>query len=70
MPNITPHPVTGIGRWTDEEIARFLTNGIKPKGQPATSLMRVVFQGSAAGYKDMTPADALGRWSAAPCART
>lgn len=57
--NITPHPVTGIGRWTEEEIARFLTNGIKPNGQPATSLMQVVIQGSAAGYKDMTPADAL-----------
>jgi len=59
VPNITPHPVSGIGRWTEEQIARFLTTGVKPDGQSATSLMRVVIQGTSAGYKDMTSADAL-----------
>jgi mono/diheme cytochrome c family protein len=57
--NITPHPETGIGRWTEDQIARFLRTGVKPNGQSATSLMRVVIQGTFGGYKDMTLADAL-----------
>ena len=58
-PNITPHPITGIGGWTAEQIARSITTGERPNAAPVGSLMRVVIQGTSAGYKDMTPADAL-----------
>lgn len=32
-PNITPHPTAGIGRWSDEEIARAITQGIGRDGR-------------------------------------
>ena len=57
--NITPHPGTGIGRWSEAQIAKFLRTGVKPSGQLATSLMQVVIKGTSAGYKDLTEADAL-----------
>jgi mono/diheme cytochrome c family protein len=57
--NITPHPETGIGRWTEAQIARFLRTGVKPSGQEAYSLMRTVIVGTSAGFKDLTEADAL-----------
>lgn len=31
-PNITPDPETGIGRWTDAQIARAIREGIRPDG--------------------------------------
>ena len=58
-PNITPHLLTGIGRWTVEQIARSIVTGERPNAGPVGSLMRVVIQGNVVGYKDMTPADAL-----------
>ncbi|PYN88676.1 MAG: hypothetical protein DMD87_08525 [Candidatus Rokuibacteriota bacterium] len=57
--NITPHVETGIGRWSEAQIARFLRTGVKPSGQEAHSLMRTVIVGTSAGFKDLTPADAL-----------
>jgi mono/diheme cytochrome c family protein len=57
--NITPHVETGIGRWTEAQIARFLRTGVKPSGQEASSLMRTVIIGTSAGFKDLTEADAL-----------
>lgn len=57
--NITPHAVTGIGRWTEEQIARAIVFGRRPDGMPLGSLMEVVTRGSSVGFKDMTPADAL-----------
>jgi mono/diheme cytochrome c family protein len=57
--NITPHVETGIGRWTEAQIARFLRTGVKPSGQEAHSLMRTVIVGTSAGFKDLTEADAL-----------
>jgi mono/diheme cytochrome c family protein len=57
--NITPHDETGIGRWTEAQIARFLRTGVKPSGQEAYSLMRTVIVGTSAGFKDLTEADAL-----------
>ena len=57
--NITPHDETGIGRWTEAQIARFLRTGVKPSGQDAYSLMRTVIIGTSAGFKDLTEADAL-----------
>jgi len=56
--NITPHLETGIGRWTEAQIARFLRTGVKPSGHEAFSLMQVVIKGTSAGYKDLTEADA------------
>ena len=57
--NITPAPITGIGRWTEEQIAHLIRTGERPNAGPVGSLMHVVIQGSSVGYKDMTPADAL-----------
>jgi len=56
--NITPHGETGIGRWTEAQIARFLRTGVKPSGQEASSLMKTVITGTSAGLKDLTEADA------------
>lgn len=33
-PNITPHDVTGIGRWTIEDVVRALKRSIRPDGVP------------------------------------
>ncbi|MCC7274200.1 MAG: c-type cytochrome [Alphaproteobacteria bacterium] len=54
--NITPDPDTGIGRWSDEEIARALTEGVRPGhaalgGVPLAAIMPAGF------YKALTPAD-------------
>jgi alcohol dehydrogenase (quinone), cytochrome c subunit len=57
--NITPHAETGIGRWTEAQIARFMRTGVKPSGQEAFSLMKTVIVGTSAGFKDLTEADAL-----------
>ena len=56
--NITPHGETGIGRWTEAQIAGFLRTGVKPSGQEASSLMKTVITGTSAGLKDLTEADA------------
>lgn len=59
MPNITPDPDTGIGKWSEEEIADYLESGNKPDGDVAGGLMAEVIEGNLAGYKDMTKADRL-----------
>jgi mono/diheme cytochrome c family protein len=33
-PNITPHDVTGIGKWTTDDVARALKRSIRPDGLP------------------------------------
>jgi mono/diheme cytochrome c family protein len=57
MPNITPDPETGIGKWSVEEIADYLGSGNKPDGDVAGGLMAEVIDGTLAGYKDLTQAD-------------
>ena len=37
--NITPHPVAGIGNWTDEEIKRAITKGISRNGRELARVM-------------------------------
>jgi mono/diheme cytochrome c family protein len=37
--NITPHPVAGIGEWTDEEIKRAITKGISRNGRQLAKVM-------------------------------
>jgi len=59
VPNITPDRETGLGSWTEEQIADFLETGNKPDGDVAGGLMAEVIQGSSAGYKDLTKADRL-----------
>jgi mono/diheme cytochrome c family protein len=57
MPNITPDPDTGLGKWSVEEIADYLGSGNKPDGDVAGGLMAEVIEGTLAGYKDLTQAD-------------
>ena len=57
MPNITPDPDTGIGKWSVEEIADYLGSGNKPDGDVAGGLMAEVIEGTLAGYKDVSKAD-------------
>ncbi|MFQ6016324.1 MAG: c-type cytochrome [Anaerolineae bacterium] len=56
VPNITPDEETGIGTWTEEQIATYLRTGVEPDGSEAGGLMALSVQ---VGYKDMTEADAL-----------
>jgi mono/diheme cytochrome c family protein len=57
MPNITPDPDTGIGKWSVEEIADYLGSGNKPDGDVAGGLMAEVIDGTLSGYKDLSKAD-------------
>ena len=40
-PNITPHEGTGIGKYTDAELARVIRHGIKKNDEPALFMMAV-----------------------------
>jgi len=57
--NITPDKDTGLGGWTEEQIAEYLGTGNRPDGDVAGGLMGEVIQGTSAGYKDLTKADRL-----------
>ena len=59
MPNITPDRETGIGKWSEEEIADYLGSGNRPDGDVAGGLMAEVIEGTLAGYKDLTKEDRL-----------
>jgi mono/diheme cytochrome c family protein len=59
VPNITPDKTTGIGGWSEEDLAEYLATGNKPDGDVASGLMEEVIHGTTAGYKDMTKADRL-----------
>lgn len=43
-PNITPDPVTGIGKWNQNDLAYFLEAGIDPGGDVTGSVMDEVIQ--------------------------
>jgi mono/diheme cytochrome c family protein len=58
-PNITPDAETGIGNWTEEQIAVYLGTGDRPDGDVAGGLMEDNIKGTLAGYKDMSKADLL-----------
>ena len=49
--NITPHPERGLGRWTDEQIVRAITQGISADGRQLSPPMPF------ANYARMTPGD-------------
>ena len=38
-PNLTPDPVTGIGRYTDGQLARMIRHGVTPSGKAAIPFM-------------------------------
>ena len=59
VPNITPDKDTGIGDWSEEQIAEFLGGGAKPNKDKAGGLMAEVIQGTSAGFKDLTKSDRL-----------
>lgn len=46
VPNITPHPKTGIGAWSAKDIADYLGSGMTPGGDFAGGLMGSVIEGS------------------------
>lgn len=50
-PNITPDPETGIGKWSDAEIKKALTQGIRPDGRHLSPPMPFLF------FKNMTNSD-------------
>src|SRR5262245_6962598 len=56
-PNITPDKQTGIGNWTEEQIATYLGTGNRPDGDVAGGLMGENIEETLAGYKDMTRTD-------------
>ncbi len=55
-PNITPDIATGIGAWTEQQIATELQAGIKPDGTLVKGLMAEQVAG---GYNGLTDADVL-----------
>lgn len=57
-PNITPHPDAGIGRWTIEDFARAVRQGVSPSGTPYYPVFTYSFY---AGFSDQDIADL---WSA------
>lgn len=49
--NITTDPDTGIGAWSEDDIKRLLTQGLRPNGVPVAPQMPYAF------YKILTPGD-------------
>jgi mono/diheme cytochrome c family protein len=52
-PNISPDPETGIGQWTDGEVARAIREGVSRDGRPLFPLMNYP------GYRNFSDADTL-----------
>jgi mono/diheme cytochrome c family protein len=52
-PNITPDPVSGIGQWTDGEVARAIREGVSRDGRPLFPLMNYPW------YRNFTDSDTL-----------
>lgn len=57
VPNITPDRETGIGAWSEEQIAEYLRTGTRPDGDAASGLMEEMIKGTAAGLRDLSEAD-------------
>lgn len=49
--NITPDKETGIGTWSDADIKKAMTEGVRPNGSPLAPIMPFAY------YKIFTPAD-------------
>lgn len=50
-PNITPDPETGIGKWTDAQLAKAIREGIRPDGRLIGPPMPIEF------YRNMSDSD-------------
>jgi mono/diheme cytochrome c family protein len=58
-PNITPDHDTGIGTWSEADIARLLKTGLVPEGVPVSGLMELVIRNDPwGGFNQLTGADA------------
>ena len=44
-PNLTPDRETGLGRWSDADIKKALTDGVRPNGVRLASIMPSAFYG-------------------------
>lgn len=53
-PNITPHPVAGIGDWTIQDFAKAVRQGVSPDGDPYYPVFTYSFY---AGFTDQEIAD-------------
>jgi mono/diheme cytochrome c family protein len=53
-PNVTPHPTSGIGRWTIQDFARAVRQGVSPGGDPYYPVFTYSFY---AGFTDQDIAD-------------
>ena len=49
--NLTPDKETGIGRWSDAELKKFMTTGERPSGVPVAPIMPTAY------YKVLRPRD-------------
>jgi mono/diheme cytochrome c family protein len=60
-PNITPHPETGLGDWSENDLVWLLQTGFKPDGDDVQGLMRELID---AGYQHLTREDlaAIAEW--------
>ena len=52
VPNITPDPDTGIGKWSEGDIAFYLETAVDPGGDVAGSLMAEVIENSTRRLSD------------------
>ena len=57
-PNITPHPEAGIGRWTIQDFATAVRQGISPKGEPYYPVFTYSF------YANFTDQEIADLWEA------
>jgi len=54
VPNITPHPEDGIGKWDQDDLAYFLESGMTPEGDFTGGIMSEVIDN---GQRHLTAAD-------------
>jgi mono/diheme cytochrome c family protein len=59
VPNITPDRETGIGAWSDLQIAEYLRSGKRPDGDSASGLMEEMIKGTSVGLRNLSTADRL-----------
>ena len=49
--NITPHPVAGIGEWSDDDVKRAITKGVSRDGRELAKVMGFPY------YENLTEED-------------
>lgn len=57
VPNITPDPETGIGRWTETDFIRAMTEGVSPEGAQYYPIFPYLW------YRNMTREDLGAMWA-------